>query len=77
MRIDAVCVRDCHRYPQSRVLILIMAKTISTLSIVKRVLQRMCSVGNDSAASAVGPRGVMRVDDKLFKLAYLSIFEKY
>lgn len=39
-----------------------------------RDIMELC---NDGAASAVGPRGVMRVDDKLFKLAYLSIFEKY
>lgn len=39
-----------------------------------RDIMELC---NDGAASAFGPRGVMRVDDKLFKLAYLSIFEKY
>lgn len=39
-----------------------------------RDIMELC---NNGAASAVGPRGVMRVDDKLFKLAYLSIFEKY
>lgn len=41
---------------------------------VLRDIMELCKYG---AASAVGPRGVMRVDDKLFKLAYLSIFEKY
>lgn len=41
------------------------------------VLRDIMELCNDGAASAVGPRGVMRVDDKLFKLAYLSIFEKY
>lgn len=41
---------------------------------VLRDIMELCNYG---AASAVGPRGVMRVDDKLFKLAYLSIFEKY
>lgn len=41
---------------------------------VLRDIMKLC---NNGAASAFGPRGVMRVDDKLFKLAYLSIFEKY
>lgn len=41
------------------------------------VLRDIMELCNNGAASAFGPRGVMRVDDKLFKLAYLSIFEKY
>lgn len=41
------------------------------------VLRDIMELCNNGAASAIGPRGVMRVDDKLFKLAYLSIFEKY
>ena len=41
------------------------------------VLRDIMELCNDGAASAVGLRGVMRVDDKLFKLAYLSIFDKY
>lgn len=41
------------------------------------VLRDIAELCDNGAASAIGPRGVMRVDDKLFKLAYLSIFEKY
>ncbi|MBO7281029.1 MAG: hypothetical protein J6V00_07700 [Bacteroidaceae bacterium] len=41
------------------------------------VLRDIMELCNNGAASVVGSRGVMRVDDKLFKLAYLSIFEKY
>lgn len=41
------------------------------------VLRDIMELCNNGAASAFGPRGVMRVDDKLLKLAYLSIFEKY
>lgn len=41
------------------------------------VLRDIMELCNNGAVSAFGPRGVMRIDDKLFKLAYLSIFEKY
>ena len=40
-------------------------------------LRDIMDLCNNGAASGFGSRGVMRVDDKLFREGYLSIFEKY
>lgn len=48
-----------------------------TYNALRGVLHDIMELCNNGAISALGPRGVMRVDDKLFRTNFLSIFEKY